>query len=82
MQVGHKKHEHCFHALEEDAPKVLGHGSISEWAVMATDTEHRTPWSGGYLRNGGNEILPRNSILSTQEFEVRGSTYQLNSILF
>ena len=45
MQVGHKKHEHCSHALEEDAPKVLGHGSISEWAVMAT--EHRTPWSGG-----------------------------------
>ncbi len=80
MQVGHKKHEHCSHALEEDAPKVLGRGSISEWAVMAT--ERRTPWSGGYLRNGGNEILPRNSIHSTQEFEVRGSTYQLNSILF
>ena len=77
MQVGHKKHEH---ALEEDAPKVLGHGSISEWAVMAT--ERWTPWSGGYLRNSGTEILPRNSILSTQEFEVRGSTYQLNSILF
>ena len=77
MQVGHKKHEH---ALEEDAPKVLGRGSISEWAVMAT--EHRTPWSGGYLQNGGNKILPRNSILSTQEFKVRGSTYQLNFILF
>ena len=59
MQVGHKKHEHCSHALEEDAPKALGHGSISEWAVMAT--EHRTSWSGGgYLQNGGNEILPRN----------------------
>ena len=42
---GHKKHEHCSNALEEDAPKVLGHGSISEWAVMAT--ERRTPWSGG-----------------------------------
>jgi len=37
MQVGHKKHEHCSHALEEDAPKVLGRGSISEWAIMATD---------------------------------------------
>ena len=45
MQVGHIKHEHCSHALEEDAPKVLGRGSISEWAVMAT--ERRTPWSGG-----------------------------------
>jgi hypothetical protein len=44
MQVGHKKHEHCSHALEEDAPKVLGLGSISEWADMAT--ERRTPWSG------------------------------------
>jgi hypothetical protein len=43
--VGHKKHEHCSHALEEDAPKVLGHGSISEWAVMAT--ERWTPWYGG-----------------------------------
>jgi hypothetical protein len=58
MQVGHKKHEHCSHTLEEEAPKVLGHGSISEWAIMAT--ERRTPWSGGYLQNGGNEILPRN----------------------
>jgi hypothetical protein len=38
-------HEHCSHALEKDAPKVLGHGSISEWAVMAT--ELRTQWSGG-----------------------------------
>jgi hypothetical protein len=56
--VGHKKHEHCSHTLEEEAPKVLGHGSISEWAIMAT--ERRTPWSGGYLQNGGNEILPRN----------------------
>jgi hypothetical protein len=45
MQVGHKKHEHCSHALEEDAPKVLGHGSNSEWAVMAT--ERRTQWSRG-----------------------------------
>ena len=44
MQVGHKKHENCSHALEEDAPKVLGHGSIPEWAIMAT--ERRTPWSG------------------------------------
>jgi len=72
MQAGHKKHEHCSHALEEDekhehcshaleedAPKVLGHGSISEWAVMAT--EHQTPWSaGGYLQNGGNKILSMN----------------------
>ena len=43
MQMGHKKHENCSHVLEEDAPKVLGHGSISEWAIMAT--ERRTPWS-------------------------------------
>jgi hypothetical protein len=59
MQVGHKKHDNCYISLEEDAPKVLGQGSISEWAVMAT--ERRTPWSGGvYLQNGGNKILPRN----------------------
>ncbi len=37
MQMGHKKYEHCSHALEEDVPKVLGHGPISEWAVMATE---------------------------------------------
>ena len=67
MQVGHKKHEHCFHALEEDAPKVFGHGSISEWAGMAT--EHGHHGLGWYLRNGGNEILPRNSILSTGTVE-------------
>ena len=78
--MGHKKDEHCSHALEEDGPKVLGHGFISEWAVMAT--EHQKPWSGGFLQNGGIEILPRNSIISTQEFKVRGSTYQFNSILF
>ncbi len=63
MQVEHKKHEHFYHALEEDALKLLGHGSISEWAVMAT--ERWTPWSGEYLQNGGNKILPRNSILYT-----------------
>ena len=45
MQVGCKKDEHCSHALEKDAPEVLGRGSITEWAVMAT--ERRTPWSGG-----------------------------------
>jgi hypothetical protein len=35
---------------------------------------------GQYLRNGGNKILPRNLIISTEEFEVRGST--INLILF
>jgi hypothetical protein len=33
------------HVLEDDAPKVLGHGSISKWAIMAT--ERQIPWSGG-----------------------------------
>ena len=42
--MGHKNHDHCSHALEEDAPNEKEHGSISEWAVMAT--ERQTPWSG------------------------------------
>ena len=55
MQVGHKKHEHCSHALEEDAPKVLGHGFIFKWAAVAT--ERRTPWSGGYLQKWRENIF-------------------------
>jgi hypothetical protein len=43
--MGGKKHGHCSHALEKDAPNVLGHGSILNWAVVAT--EQRTPWSVG-----------------------------------
>jgi hypothetical protein len=46
--MGRKKHGHCSHTLKEDAPKVLGHVSISNWAVVAT--EWRTPSSGGYLQ--------------------------------
>jgi hypothetical protein len=42
--MGRKKHGHCSHAPKEDAPKVLGRGSISKWAVVATD--RRTPWFG------------------------------------
>ena len=44
--MGHKKHGRCSHALEEDSPYVQEHGSISEWAVVATATDRRTPWSG------------------------------------
>jgi hypothetical protein len=66
--MGRKNHGHCSHALKEDAPKLLGHDSISKWNVVAT--ERRTPWSGGgYLRNGGNKILPRNLMLSTKELK-------------
>ena len=32
-----KKHGHCSYALEEDAPNVLGHGSISKWAIVAAE---------------------------------------------
>ncbi len=32
------------HALEEDAPLVLVHGSMLKWADVAS--ERRTPWSG------------------------------------
>ncbi len=46
--MGCKKHGHCSHTLKENAPKVLGHGSISKWAIVAT--EWRTQWSGGYLQ--------------------------------
>ena len=30
-QMRHIKHMDCSHALEEDAPKVWGHGSNSKW---------------------------------------------------
>ncbi len=33
----HKKHDNHSHALEEDAPEVLGHGSISKWAIVVTE---------------------------------------------
>jgi len=56
MHMEHKKHRNCYHTPVEDAPKILGHGSKSKWAVGAT-TERRPSWSwGGYLRNGGNKI--------------------------
>jgi hypothetical protein len=62
----HKNHGYYSHAIDEDAPKVLGHDSILKWAVVAT--ERRTPWLGGYLRNGEKKctvgikyILHRNS---------------------
>ena len=51
--MGHNKHGNCSHALKKDAPKVLGHGSVSTWATVAT--EQRTPWSGGILKNGGRK---------------------------
>ena len=62
----HKNHGNCSHALEEDAPKVLGHGFVLKWAVAAT--ERRTPWSGGYQKKwrekmyiGNQYIVRRNS---------------------
>ncbi len=33
MEMGHKKHGHCPYAQVEDAPKVLGHVSISKERV-------------------------------------------------
>ena len=49
----HTNHGYYSHAIDEDAPKVLGHGSILKWAVAAT--ERRTPWSGVFFQNGGNK---------------------------
>jgi len=63
--MGRNKHGHCSHALKEDAPKVLGHGSISKWATVAT--ERGTPWSRGYLKNGGRKNIGRNSVHPTEE---------------
>ena len=64
--MGRKKYGHCSRALEEDAPKVLGHGSIFKWAVAAS--EWRTPWSVGVpakwrekMYVGNQYILHRNS---------------------
>lgn len=48
----HEKHGDCPNALEEDAPKVSGHGPMSMWTVGATkavDTMVR-----GCSKNGGN----------------------------
>jgi hypothetical protein len=41
-----KKNGHCLHAQVEDAPKVLGHASISKGAVGAMA-------GGGYHGQGG-----------------------------
>ncbi len=52
--MGHVKHRDCSHALEEDAPKVWGHGSNSKWVKGAT--ERQTPWSGGFIKKAGRKI--------------------------
>jgi hypothetical protein len=74
----HIKHMDCSHALEEDAPKVWGHGTNSKWVKRAT--ERRTPWSGGVHKNAGRKhyvgiqyIIQRNSN--------GGSKNQLNHLL-
>ena len=56
MYVKHKKHRRCSHACVEEAPWVLGHDSISTWAIGAA-AEQRTSWSGWRrrLKNGGNK---------------------------
>ena len=56
FQMGHKKHGHCPFAQVGDAPKVLGHASISKWAVGAT-TERRTSWLRGYIRKWREQNL-------------------------
>jgi hypothetical protein len=33
--MGHEKHMSCFHACVKEAPCVLGHDSITKWAVGA-----------------------------------------------
>ncbi len=60
MKMGHKKHGHCPYAQVEDAPKVLGHASISKGVVGATA-------GGGQM--AGTIIIGRNSVQSTEEFK-------------
>ena len=57
----HKNHGNWPHALEEDAPKVLGHGFILKWAVAAT--ERRTPWSGGTSEMAGKKLYIGNQYI-------------------
>jgi hypothetical protein len=48
--MGCKKHGHdCSHPLDEDAPKVVGRGSISRSAIEAT--ERQTQCSGRVPKN-------------------------------
>ena len=54
-QMRHIKHMDCSHALEEDAPKVWGHGSNSKWVKRALN--RRTSWSGGDHKIGRNKNL-------------------------
>jgi hypothetical protein len=71
------KHGHCSHAQLEDAPEVLGHASISKWAIRAT-TEQRTSWSGG----GTYELAGKKSYLGIQYIFRRNSTAGLQHTCF
>jgi hypothetical protein len=59
MKMGHKKHGHCTYAQVEDAPKVLGHASISKGAVRAM--------AGGGHQMAGTIIIGRNLVQFTEE---------------
>jgi hypothetical protein len=69
MKMGHKKHGHSPCAQVEDAPKVLGHASISKGAVGATAGGGHHGQGGGHKKIAGTIIIGRNSEQSTEEFK-------------
>jgi hypothetical protein len=68
MKMGHKKQGHCPYAQVEDAPKVLGHASISKGAAGAT-ASGRHHGHGGHKKMAGTIIIGRNLVQSTEEFK-------------
>jgi hypothetical protein len=69
MKMGHKKHEHCPYAQVEDAPKVLGHASISKGAVRATAGGGHHDQGEVHKKMAGTIIIGRNLVQSTEEFK-------------
>ena len=69
MKMGHKEHGHCPYAQVEDAPKVLGHASISKGAVGATAGGGHHGQGGVHKKMAGTIIIGRNLVQSTEEFK-------------
>ncbi len=63
MKMGHKKHGRCPYAQVEDAPKVLGHASISKEVVGATAGGGHHGQGGVHKKMAGTIIIGRNLVL-------------------
>ncbi len=69
MKMGHKKHGHCPFAQVEDAPKALGHASISKRAVRATAGSRHHGQGEEHKKMAGTIIIGRNLVQSTEKFK-------------